>query len=89
MNKTLNPKKETQCPYCGYYTTEPRCKNCNHMINKLDRPSKSSGILGFVHAVPGGIKSFKWDDTFVKTNLVIIVGIMGTVSILMLIMNNL
>jgi hypothetical protein len=70
-----------QCPYCGYHTTEPKCKNCSHWINKSNRPS--------ITAVPGEIKNYKWDDTFVKTNLVIIVAIMGTVIILMLFMNNL
>jgi hypothetical protein len=78
-----------QCPYCGYYTTEPKCKNCSHWINKSNRFNIISSISGFVHAVPGELKSYKWDNTFVKNNLVIIVAIMGIVVILMLFMNNL
>lgn len=85
--KKLN--QNMQCPYCGYHTTEPKCKNCNHQINKSNRPTISSGILGFVYSVPGELKSYKWDNTFVKTNLVIIVVIIGMVVILMLFMNNL
>jgi DNA-directed RNA polymerase subunit RPC12/RpoP len=86
LNK-LNKKKDIQCPYCGHYTTKPKCKNCNHWIDKLNHPSIASGIVGFVHTVPGKLKEYKWDDTFVKTNLVIIVAIMGIVIIIMLFMN--
>jgi DNA-directed RNA polymerase subunit RPC12/RpoP len=79
-----NQKRYMQCPYCGYYTEGSKCKNCNHQINKLNGATIVSGITGFVHAVPGELKSYEFDDTFVKTNLVMIVAIMGTVVILLL-----
>ncbi|WP_414469153.1 hypothetical protein [Methanobacterium sp. ACI-7] len=88
VNK-LNQKNEMQCPYCGNYTTEPKCKNCRHQINKLNSHTKASNIIGFVQTVPGELKSYKWDDTFVNTNLVLIVAIMGMVIISMLFMNKL
>lgn len=80
----LNQKKYIRCPYCGYYIEGSKCKNCNYQINKLNGSTLVSGIVGFVHAVPGELKSYKFDATFVKTNLAIIVAIMGTVIILLL-----
>lgn len=84
-----NQKKYMQCPYCGYYTIESKCKNCSHWINKTNRFNIVSSISGFVHAVPGELKSYKFDNTFVKTNIVIIVVVMGMLIILMMYMNNL
>ncbi|MGF7117935.1 hypothetical protein [Methanobacterium oryzae] len=86
--KTLNQEKDEQCPYCGYHTTRSKCKNCGQRINRQNHSTITSGIIGFVHAVPGEIKSYKWDNTFVMNNLVIIVAIIGIMTILVLFMNN-
>ncbi len=84
----LNQKRDVECPYCGYHTTGSKCKNCGHWIIKQNYSTITSGIIGFVHAVPGEIKSYKWDNTFVMNNLVIIVAIMGILTIFMIFMNN-
>lgn len=74
------------CNRCGV-KLENKVKNCNHQINNGTIASFS--IMNLVKAVPGELKSYKWDDTFVKTNLVVIVAIMGLVIIAMLFMKKL
>ncbi|MGB9938087.1 MAG: hypothetical protein ACPK7O_10240 [Methanobacterium sp.] len=74
------------CRKCGV-KLENKVQNCNHQIN--NGPTTSFSIVNIVKAVPGELKSYKWDDTFVKTNLVVIVAIMGLVVIAMLFMGNL
>ncbi|MGZ7096369.1 MAG: hypothetical protein ACXVHU_07870, partial [Methanobacterium sp.] len=82
-----NIKEESMgCPYCGVLipTSASKCPNCGELLNKSDS-HKVPDILRLMSDIPHELKNFKWDDRFVKTNLVIIVGIMGMVIIMMLI----
>lgn len=81
-------KDGMRCPYCGVLISskDPKCLNCGELLNKSDS-NKLSHILTYISNIPQELKNFKLDDRFIKTNLVIIVGIWGMVVIMMLVMN--
>ncbi len=84
----LNLKnKIVQCRYCGYLSELPRCEHCGRWIDKSVRPSKIESFLDFISGIPGELKSFKWDDTFLKRHFVGIVVLMGLIAIMLLVMN--
>jgi uncharacterized membrane protein YvbJ len=84
-SNTTSKEENVPCPYCGNTSDVPKCKHCSHWIDKSAGSNKDT--KGSISAIPGELKNLKWDDTFVKTNLVIIVGIMGIIVIMMLFMN--
>lgn len=80
--------KNKRCPYCGVLISskESECINCGELLNKSES-NKITAILMLISNIPRELKIFKLDDRFIKTNLVIIVGIMGMIIIMMLVMN--
>ena len=74
-------QRNIKCPYCGRISKLLECEHCGRLI---EGSNPTSSIMGYIYAVQKIFKNLKYDDTFVKTNLVIIVGIMGVVVILML-----
>ncbi len=79
--------ENTRCPYCGVEIKASKCINCGAQFDNAESnkvPEKLKPV-----SMPKELKNLKWDNTFVKTNMAIIIGIMGIITILMLIMNNL
>lgn len=87
VNK-LGQKENGQCPYCGYHVIEPKSNHSNYLINNLNRSTITLSLFRFVNAFFGGLKSFRWDDTFLKTNFVLIVALLGMIAIYLVSMNN-
>lgn len=83
-------EESINCPFCGILNpaSASKCPNCGKLLNESDS-SRIPDILRSISDIPHELKNLKWDDSFVRNNLLIIVGMMGLVIILMLIMNNL
>jgi len=81
-------KDRIRCPYCGVLISieDPKCLNCGELLNKSDS-NKFTATLMLISTIPRELKNFKLDDRFIRTNLLIIVGILGMVVIMMLAMN--
>ncbi|MDI6645202.1 MAG: zinc ribbon domain-containing protein [Methanobacteriaceae archaeon] len=81
-------KDRMRCPYCGVLISseDSKCLNCGELLNKSDS-NKFTALLLLISNIPRELKNFKLDDRFIKTNLLIILGILGIVVIMMLAMN--
>lgn len=80
VNK-LGQKENRQCPYCGYHVSEPKSDHSNHLINNLNRSTITSSIFKFLNTYFSELRSFRWDDTFLKANFVLIVVLLGMMAI--------